>query len=385
MAVYDKIIILLVTLCLCVNFMKGQKIENDVESCQTVDNEVGSCITVLQCPLYMQMLQFARNNATAGQMLKRAHCGFEGTVPKVCCPRQATATTTSPKPSSNDRRESGDFVEALLEPPVCGMSNGSFGKVVGGDNATLGDFPWMALLGYRFRRGPTTLWMCGGSLVTRKHVITAAHCIFAHEEDLFLVRLGELNMERDDDGANPIDVPIKTKIQHEDYSPNSYDNDIGILVLEKEVTFTDFIKPICIPKNNKERSQTFENHTPIVAGWGLIAFEGPAAVHLQAVQVPVVSNEICAEAYTQYKVRIGEGTLCAGYKSGGRDACKGDSGGPLMQPILTENFKTAFYQIGVVGYGRRCGEPGYPGIYTRVTHFIPWIQEKLLGSVESLS
>ncbi|RVE52572.1 hypothetical protein evm_002691, partial [Chilo suppressalis] len=230
----------IVTLCLAaVCCVISQEIDTN-EPCQTVDSEVGSCVSVLQCPPYMRVLESARSNATAAQVLRQAHCGFNGTIPKVCCPRQSTTSTTTatPESGSNVKRDGGDFVEALPEPPVCGISNGSFSKVVGGEDAALGDFPWMAALGYRFRRRPNPLWMCGGSLLTNKHVLTAGHCIFAHDEDLFVVRLGELDLESDTEGATPVDVPIKEKIKHEEYSPSAFTNDIGILVLERTVQFT---------------------------------------------------------------------------------------------------------------------------------------------------
>ncbi|WP_407700718.1 trypsin-like serine protease [Streptomyces endophyticus] len=78
--------------------------------------------------------------------------------------------------------------------------------------------------------------------------------------------------------------------------------------------------------------------------------------------------------------KIDERVLCAGYKQGGKDACQGDSGGPLMQPIWSPtSHKTYFYQIGVVSYGKNCAEANFPGVYSRVTHFIPWIEQKVLG------
>nr|XP_049693752.1 venom serine protease Bi-VSP isoform X1 [Helicoverpa armigera] len=369
------------------------------ESCQTVEGGLGSCISVYQCQPYLNVLQESRTNPNAVQLLRRAHCGFEGNAPKVCCPRPgiptnpppvptaATTTTTTPAPTPAPTqptaapKTSGDFLPALPDPPECGLSNASFSRVVGGVNAKLGDFPWMALLGYKSKRTGGTNWLCGGSLISSRHVLTAAHCIHNHEEDLYVVRLGELDLAREDEGATPVDILIKQKMKHEQYSSTAFTNDIGILLLEHDAPFTDLIRPICIPKDSQLRATTFEDYNPMIAGWGHTEFRGAAATHLQVLQLPVVSNEFCSQAYSAYKAqKIDQRVLCAGFKKGGKDACQGDSGGPLMQPIWSQDtYKTYFYQIGVVSYGKKCAEAGFPGVYSRVTHFVPWIEEKLLG------
>lgn len=375
------------------------------ETCPTVEGGLGTCISVYECQPYIAVLRESRTNPNAVQLLRKAHCGFEGTAPKVCCPlpgfpepqkplpkptttTTTTTTSTTPKPTPAPKDANAvaqlspeDFVPALPDPPVCGFSNASLGRVVGGVDAGLGDFPWMALLGYKSKRTQTTNWLCGGSLISSRHVLTAAHCIHNHEEDLYVVRLGELDLAKEDEGATPLDVLIKQKVKHEQYSATSYTNDIGILILDREVTFTELIKPICIPKDEKLRATTFEDYNPLIAGWGNTQFRGAAATHLQVLQLPVVGNDYCMQAYSAYKAqKIDERVLCAGYKQGGKDACQGDSGGPLMQPIWSPtSHKTYFYQIGVVSYGKNCAEANFPGVYSRVTHFIPWIEQKVLG------
>ncbi|KPI97653.1 Proclotting enzyme [Papilio xuthus] len=368
-----------------------------LETCQTPEGSEGSCVNVYQCEPYLKLLKDAQRTTAATQLLRKALCGFEGNNPKVCCPRPGIptvpptqdpvtqapvtqATTSTTEAHSGRSLTNEDFVDAFPEPPVCGTSSAQFSKVVGGVNAKLGDFPWMALLGYLFRGGPSVDWKCGGSLITARHVLTAAHCIHGLD-NLYLVRLGELDLEKEDDGAAPIDVLIKTKIEHENYSRNSLTNDIGVLVLQQDVTFTKLIHPICIPLAPELRSNSYVNYNPLIAGWGSVSYRGPSASHLQALQLPVVSNEYCARAYSAYKEQtIDERVLCAGYELGGRDSCQGDSGGPLMQPVWnSKNFTTSMYQIGVVSYGKQCAQAGFPGVYTRVTQFIPWIQEKVLG------
>ncbi|XP_041982794.1 uncharacterized protein LOC121735881 isoform X2 [Aricia agestis] len=368
------------------------------DPCRTVDGANGNCIPLTSCEPYVQLIKTARTNVKSRMTLQRSQCGFDGSVPKVCCPlpgipsqppTEATTTTTTTTTTAATAvvktADDSDYVSAFPEPPVCGVSGGQFGKVVGGVDAKLGDFPWIALLGYTNKRDQSTRWRCGGSLITDKHVLTAAHCIQNHEDELYVVRLGELDLSRDDDGASPIDVLIKRQIKHEQYSPSSFENDIAVLLLQNTVQFSKLINPICLPFTDGLRTQKFERLTPMIAGWGDVQFRGPSATHLQVVQLPVQTNPLCKKSYEKYpKQVIDDRVLCAGYREGGKDACQGDSGGPLMLPHWNNvTFKVFFYQIGVVSYGKNCAEAGFPGVYSRLTHFIPWLEKVVLGRFNS--
>lgn len=105
---------------------------------------------------------------------------------------------------------------------------------------------------------------------------------------------------------------------------------------------------------------------------------------LQQVQIPVIENAECKEKYLNVRphlklpeLRFHEAyVLCAGFAVGGKDACLGDSGGPLMIPIH-EYGRFQFYQIGIVSYALGCGRPNIPGVYVNVQKFAHWIEEKL--------
>ena len=87
-------------------------------------------------------------------------------------------------------------------------------------------------------------YLCGATLITRKHVLTAAHCI---KKDLTSVLLGEHILGKDDDGAMPEEFKIANVTKHENYNRRSYNNDIAIIELESEVTFKKGIVPACLP------------------------------------------------------------------------------------------------------------------------------------------
>lgn len=89
------------------------------------------------------------------------------------------------------------------------------------------------------------------------------------------------------------------------------------------------------------------------------------------VDVPVVADDVCNEAYNGFGGEVIESMICAGFlEEGGSDACQGDSGGPYV-------LKDSNVQVGIVSWGKGCAEPGFPGVNTEVSYFVDWIQETI--------
>ncbi|XP_026670596.1 venom serine protease Bi-VSP-like [Ceratina calcarata] len=258
----------------------------------------------------------------------------------------------------------------LLDAPQCGYSNVRHPKIVNGVPSKLNAWPWIAVLGYENKTHPLE-WMCGGSLITSRHVLTAAHCII--EGYLKYVRLGELDLTSTTDGANPVTLTVDKKTVHPGYIKGRLVNDVAVLKLSKDITFTDAIHPVCLPKNEPLTSSDFVGTHPFVAGWGATYYDGPGSPILREVQVDVLNNNICNNTYGRFRGPVIDNrVICAGYEVGGKDSCIGDSGGPLVIPM-----NTTYYEIGVVSYGYGCAQRGYPGIYSRVTAFLPFITTSL--------
>ena len=329
-------------------------------TCNTPNGEAGSCVNIRDCQSLLGLLQ--SQGLLAAVFLKQSLCYFEANNPIVCCPESDTRGSKEIKENQN----------GPLQPPHCGFSNVSHTRVVGGVPAKLGAWPWIAALGFENKSDPTQpKWLCGGSLISSRHVLTAAHC--AIRNDLHAVRIGDLNLKRDDEGAHPVQVGIEQKIIHPAYDESSYSNDIAVLKLDQEIQFSEYVYPICLPVEEILRNSNFVRSFPFVAGWGSLSTRGPSSETLMEVQVPVVTNEACKRDYSAFSnAIIDDSVLCAGYARGGKDACQGDSGGPLMLPQ-----KSHFYQIGVVSYGYKCAQPGYPGVYARVTHYLDFINSAM--------
>ncbi|XP_033336757.2 venom serine protease Bi-VSP isoform X1 [Megalopta genalis] len=325
------------------------------QQCNTPNNEPGQCIGIRSCQPLLNLLQ--QQGVAAGDYLRQSLCLNENGNPIVCCPYNPRDGKVVPENNYGP-----------LLPPNCGYSNTSHTRVVGGIPAQLGAWPWIAALGFRNSRNPAQpLWRCGGSLISSRHVLTAAHC--AIRSELYMVRIGDLNLVRVDDGAQPVDVEIERKIIHPGYSTSGFVNDIAVLRLAAEVPFSRHVYPICLPVEEPLRSSNFHRKYPFIAGWGAVSTKGPSSEDLLEVQLPIVNNEDCQQAYSKFtNAVIDDRVLCAGYIQGGKDACQGDSGGPLMLPKVF-----TFYQIGVVSYGYKCAEAGYPGVYAKVTEFLDFI------------
>lgn len=155
-------------------------------------------------------------------------------------------------------------------------------------------------------------------------------------------------------------------INHPNYDKRTYDYDIALLELEREVEFNDFMKPVCLPRGDIN----FEaGKMCTVTGFGAIREGGPQATTLMKANVPLIAMSECKKSY--HMTRNGERLkVCAGYAEGRIDSCQGDSGGPL---VCQEGGK--FYLTGVVSYGKGCARPGYPGVYANVKKLLEWIRQ----------
>lgn len=225
---------------------------------------------------------------------------------------------------------------ALPNPNVanaCGVWNGN--RIFGGVATQIDEYPWMVLLQYTWEEQNAKVFGCGGSLIDERHVITAAHCLSDTNPYLTGVRLGEWNTSSlvDCDPADPesctddpVDIPISKVFQHPKYNENGQEeNDIAILRLATPVTYSYFIKPICLPSDPILRTKTNYTGTKFVtSGWGRTEKKQQSDVKLKTV-IDWVSINSCNDVYQRAGRTISTKQLCAGGKNK-NDSCQGDSG-----------------------------------------------------------
>ncbi|XP_013788694.1 proclotting enzyme-like [Limulus polyphemus] len=340
---------------------RNHSASNSEESCSN-----GNCVNVLKCRKLLLQNQY--------HLLEQAICGTEGIIPKVCCPISDEVTTETYEPK--EPTPPPLTVQPPNLPRRCGWQTVPLRKIIGGHESFVGSWPWIAAL-YRDK-----IQRCGGSLVTSRHVITAGHCVVSsggvrHRINTFTVRLGEHNLLRDDDGATPINFSVNSIRYHNKYNGKVYANDIAILKLDGRVTFTDRIHPICLPYMML-RNEDLTTRDAFAAGWGKTSsnpYIDSYSPVLREIRVAIWKHKHCVEAYNRNETYITETNMCAGYGDGDKNACVGDSGGPLMMTGSDKNF----YLVGIVSFGdAKCDAPGFPAVYTRVLSFLNWIALNLV-------
>lgn len=205
---------------------------------------------------------------------------------------------------------------------------------------------------------------CGGAYIGGCWVLTAAHCVRPNPVP-FKVKFSLWRKWSAQDTTDI--VPVEDIRIHPKYNAATYENDIALVKLEKlpfkDKCFEDnpAISAVCVPWS----TQLFQaNHTCSISGWGR-TIDGRAAQVLLWANVSLIDN--CQRFY---KDRFRPGMMCAGDLDGSVDSCQGDSGGPLV----CQDELGVSYLWGIVSWGEKCGQPGFPGVYTQVAHYFEWIR-----------
>ncbi|XP_074037296.1 CLIP domain-containing serine protease HP8 isoform X1 [Leptinotarsa decemlineata] len=278
-----------------------------------------------------------------------------------------------------DTSDNRNYIEehpawVLIPNDICGIPRERLKpRIIGGREADLGQFPWMVRLGkYFVKHGRMhRIFTCGGALITKLYVLTAAHC----GSELNIVRVGENRIGSkncDMQGCAPKTQNIFIKnLFLSNYSTDDFRNDIMLVQLQGPVEFNDFVKPVCLPRGNLLSMNPLGKYFRI-AGWGKTnSNENKISQKLMFFSGPVLNDGNCN---TIFKHPMVDSQYCVGFQKG-KDSCIGDSGGPMTRAVKI-NGKKQTYIFGIVSYGLTdCGEG--PGIYTRVISFLPWILDNI--------
>ncbi|XP_053973135.1 transmembrane protease serine 9-like [Hylaeus volcanicus] len=244
---------------------------------------------------------------------------------------------------------------------VCGV--GRKIRIVGGNVASVYEYPWMVSMS---KQGT---FYCAGSLITRRHVLTAAHCMAGFDRRGIKLVLADSN--RPNLNKDAVVRRIKSVTIHENFHAYTYNNDIAIIEMDRPVDVNGIVRTACLPE---DKAIDYTGATATVVGWGRTGEDEPVSDELRKVNLPILSQEECDESGYQ-KNRITENMFCAGYLDGKLDACFGDSGGPLHVKGTYGHLEV----VGIISWGRGCARPNLPGIYTKLTNYLGWLKDHLDG------
>ncbi|XP_075696591.1 chymotrypsin-C-like [Rhinoderma darwinii] len=241
-------------------------------------------------------------------------------------------------------------------------------RVVGGIDVRAHSWPWQISLQYQ---GTSGNWghTCGGTLIADNWVLTAAHCISSSR--VYRVLVGKHNLVEEEEGS-AILSPEKI-IVHEKWNSFFIINDIALIKLSESVQRSESVQPACLPAD----SALLEHDFPcFVTGWGRLYTNGPIADNLQQALLPVVDYATCT-LRDWWGTQVRTTMVCAG-GDGIVSGCNGDSGGPLN----CQAAGGAWEVHGVVSFGSgiSCNYEKKPTVFTRVSAYIDWINDKILNN-----
>ena len=255
----------------------------------------------------------------------------------------------------------------------CNTTDGrATSRVVGGNKTSIEDWPWQVSIRMIEPSGDFVGW-CGGSVISNRWVLTAAHCLHANVKGSkespheylpdhgykFEVIYGQTAPK------NSKGISVERVEIHEGYRPATFANDIALLRLSQPIR-----DGYQVQLSSRQLDKVFakDGNCSTITGWGARAEKGQGSNILMKASVPLVSSQKCRNVYATVNPSI---QLCAGYEQGGVDSCQGDSGGPL---VVRHGTSSIWIQVGVVSHGTGCARAGKPGVYTRVSAYIDWIQ-----------
>lgn len=239
-------------------------------------------------------------------------------------------------------------------------------RIVGGKPVSHADYPWQVSV--------VSEYLCGGTLIANRWVVTAAHCVdHGLSPSDVTVRAGSSDLF-----SGGVTAPVELIIVHPQYSGDTYRNDIALIKLATPLSGPG-VSTIAFAEN--DALLTRPDTCAMVSGWGstdAVQVAGDRSRQqrsggdqLRAVDVPIVSLEECNASYDG---SVGASQICAGYRDGGKDSCQGDSGGPLV----VQGRLSGPELVGVVSFGEGCASRGgFYGVYTRVASYAGWIKQAM--------
>ncbi|CAF1104718.1 unnamed protein product [Rotaria sordida] len=249
----------------------------------------------------------------------------------------------------------------------CGCSNKSRldSKIVGGQYARIETWSWVVSLHIQNR------FRCAGSIISNSWILTAAHCFSIINnlgDNIFRIHPSDITVHAGSNHRSEKNQLRKVTdiIFHPNFDQSNFINDIALLKLSLPLHMTDnILTKICLPNISLKEYPPVDSSL-VAVGWGRLWEKGPESSTLQQVILKTIDyqNFTCYPLiYDRFK------QFCAGVENSTKDTCQGDSGGPLMMFTSSKQWVI----VGLTSFGHGCAQPGFSGVYTRITTYLDWI------------
>ncbi|KEJ94346.1 hypothetical protein SUH3_07470 [Pseudosulfitobacter pseudonitzschiae] len=304
---------------------------------------------------------------------------------------------------------------AKAEAEAAAQDADSAGRVIGGEEAAEGAWPWQVALLIAGQPQTVDAQFCGGSMVLDTWVLTAAHCIHMQDpngvyRDLAPQAISVLVGTNEIAEGKGDAVPVEAIYRHPGYEGSEFDNDIALIKLSRAPNVP--YQTIKVPDAEFGDLLDQPGVRTVVTGWGLIEGAKRTEMMRQA-EIQMLSRDQCnqvmlegrakaaaeglsyaakafglkeseaekvwQELITYVREPMTENMICSGTFGGGKGSCSGDSGGPLVVPLEDGTF----IQAGIVSWGlsnqatQSCLETAQFSAYTRVSNYLPWLDQTI--------
>ncbi|NXL43963.1 OVCH2 protein, partial [Podilymbus podiceps] len=256
---------------------------------------------------------------------------------------------------------------------ICGMPSNQprfiFSRIIGGEEAVPYSWPWQVSVQISDEH------ICGGAVLAKEWVVTAAHCFNSKEpyRDLWMVVTGLHDLTEQEYKQKR---SVKRYIIHPNFNKTTMDSDIALLQLAEPLEFNHYVRPVCLPAKEEAVQPS---RVCVVTGWGAREEDREKGKKLHQLEVPILVHDTCQSYYINFPRKVTQRMICAGFPlEEGKDSCTGDSGGPL---VCSSEDNLGFYTLhGITSWGLGCGRKSYPGVYTNVGGFVDWIKQSVNSS-----
>ena len=180
----------------------------------------------------------------------------------------------------------------VIKPTIKCGTKARIGRIVGGSKASPKSWPWQIGI----KSCPDCMYFCGGTIVAKRWVITAAHCVENNVPSDLYIEAGVTNQKKTTKRKQSFNCTAIYK--HQSYGIKApYDEDIAVLRLSDDVVFNDHVRPLCLNTKSLKTSQRCS-----VTGYGKTSEKNRTSVHLRQADVPIVAQNVCAKVRTKFKI-----------------------------------------------------------------------------------